>query len=55
MRVNLFDPGAVATRLRLAAFPGEGRICPRPEDVAPALAALCLSTCEYNGSLVRFE
>jgi NAD(P)-dependent dehydrogenase (short-subunit alcohol dehydrogenase family) len=53
VRVNLFDPGPVATRMRLNAFPGENRsILPEPEAVAPALAALCLPTEERNGALV---
>ncbi len=43
LRVNLFDPGAVATRMRAQAMPGEdSSALPKPEDVAPALAALCL-------------
>jgi len=43
LRVNLFDPGVVRTRLRANAFPGEDPAwLPLPEDVAPALAALCL-------------
>ena len=43
MRVNLFDPGPVATRMRAKAFPGEDRATlPQPDAVAPALAALCL-------------
>ena len=43
LRVNLFDPGVVRSRLRANAFPGEDpTTLPRPEDVAPALAALCL-------------
>ncbi len=46
-------PGAVATRLRLAAFPGEvPDSLPRPEDVAPALAALCLPSETRNGEIV---
>jgi NAD(P)-dependent dehydrogenase (short-subunit alcohol dehydrogenase family) len=43
LRVNLFRPGPVATRLRFQAMPGEdASVLPRPSDVAPALAALCL-------------
>lgn len=43
LRINLFDPGPVATRLRRQAFPGEDIAdLRRPEDVAPAIAALCL-------------
>jgi NAD(P)-dependent dehydrogenase (short-subunit alcohol dehydrogenase family) len=42
LRVNLFDPGVVATRLRAEAMPGEDRsTLPRPEAVAPKLADLC--------------
>jgi NAD(P)-dependent dehydrogenase (short-subunit alcohol dehydrogenase family) len=55
LRVNLFDPGPVATRMRAAAFPGEDRTTlPTPEAVAPALAALCLPVEERNGALIRF-
>jgi NAD(P)-dependent dehydrogenase (short-subunit alcohol dehydrogenase family) len=53
VRVNLFDPGPVATRMRSDAFPGEDRASlPTPDAVAPALAALCLPTEERNGALV---
>ena len=54
LRVNLFDPGPVATRLRRDAFPGElpDRLA-KPADVAPALAALCLPVEERHGELVR--
>lgn len=55
LRVNLFDPGVVATRMRTQAFPGEDRTkLNKPEAVAPALAALCLPTEERNATLVRF-
>lgn len=54
LRVNLFDPGPVATRMRSNAFPGEDRTpLPAPEAVAPTLAALCLASEERNGELVR--
>ncbi len=44
LRVELFDPGVVATRLRANAMPGEDPTTLRqPADVAPAIAALCLS------------
>jgi NAD(P)-dependent dehydrogenase (short-subunit alcohol dehydrogenase family) len=43
LKVSLFDPGPVRTKLRSNAFPGEDpTTLPRPEDVAPAVAALCL-------------
>ncbi|HEX2943692.1 MAG TPA: SDR family NAD(P)-dependent oxidoreductase [Rhodopila sp.] len=55
-KVNLFDPGVVATRMRSNAFPGEDRsTLKKPDDVAPALAALCLPTEERNGALVQFQ
>ncbi len=54
VRVNLFDPGPVATRMRMQAFPGEDKsTLPAPETVAPALAALCLPSEDRNGTLVR--
>ena len=53
LRVNLFDPGPVATRLRLTAFPGEDpAYLRRPEAVTPRLAALCLPGETRNGALV---
>ena len=43
LRVNLFDPGPVATRLRRQAFPGEDAASLRtPADAAGPIAALCL-------------
>ena len=56
LRVNLFDPGPVATRLRRQAFPGEdiGTLS-RPADVAPALVALCLASETRQGVVVRSE
>ena len=49
-RVNLFDPGPVATRLRAEAMPGEDPSRLRqPADVAPAIAALCDPAFEQNG------
>lgn len=54
LRVNLFDPGVVGTRLRAAAFPGEKRAgLPSPESVAPALANLCEPGEMRHGALVR--
>jgi NAD(P)-dependent dehydrogenase (short-subunit alcohol dehydrogenase family) len=42
LRINLFDPGEVATRMRADAMPGEKpATLPQPADVAPALADLC--------------
>nr|WP_321986883.1 SDR family oxidoreductase [uncultured Lichenicoccus sp.] len=53
LRVNLFDPGVVATRLRAQAMPGEdaSRMA-RPADVAGAIAALCLPDAARHARLV---
>jgi NAD(P)-dependent dehydrogenase (short-subunit alcohol dehydrogenase family) len=54
LRVNLADPGVVATKLRATAFPGEDPASiAQPEDVAPAIAALCLPSEARHGALVR--
>jgi NAD(P)-dependent dehydrogenase (short-subunit alcohol dehydrogenase family) len=53
LRVNLFDPGAVATKLRAGAMPGEDPTSlPSPADVAPLLAALCLPNETRHGAVV---
>jgi NAD(P)-dependent dehydrogenase (short-subunit alcohol dehydrogenase family) len=54
LRVNLLDPGAVATAMRAAAFPGEDpATLPTPADVAPRIAALCLPAETRQGETVR--
>ena len=54
LRVNLFDPGAVATRLRSQAMPGEDpSTLPQPDDIAPKLAALCLPDMQQHGALIH--
>ena len=55
LRVNLFDPGPVATRMRADAFPGENpATLPKPADIAPVLAALCSDGETRHGQVVRF-
>jgi NAD(P)-dependent dehydrogenase (short-subunit alcohol dehydrogenase family) len=54
LRVNLFDPGPTATRMRSNAMPGEDpTTIQQPRDVASALAALCLPDEQRHGSLIR--
>ena len=54
LRVNLVDPGPVAGRLRTEAFPGEDPSRLRkPNDVAPAIAALCAATEARHGEIIR--
>ena len=54
LRVNLADPGVVATKMRALAMPGEDEApLARPEDVAPGLAALCLPAETRHGARVE--
>ena len=54
LRVNLVDPGPVATKLRAAAYPGEDQAkLPQPADIAPGLAAFCLPSETRHGARVR--
>ncbi|WP_426956520.1 SDR family NAD(P)-dependent oxidoreductase [Muricoccus radiodurans] len=54
LRVNLFDPGVVATRMRATAMPGEDpSTLPRPSDIAPRIAALCLPEEARQGEVVK--
>lgn len=54
LRVNLLDPGAVATKMRLQAFPGEDQATLRtPDDVAPAFLDLVDPACTRHGEVVR--
>ncbi len=54
LRVNLFDPGAVATQLRGTAMPGEDETTlTQPAEVAPEIALLCLPQEARHGALVR--
>ena len=56
LRVNLFDPGVVATRLRAAAMPGEDASRLRtPADVAPSLAGLCSPAETRHAAVVRID
>ncbi len=54
LRVNLFDPGVVATRLRREAMPGEDQTTlATPEMVAPALVDLCEADEARHGAVMR--
>jgi NAD(P)-dependent dehydrogenase (short-subunit alcohol dehydrogenase family) len=55
MQVNLFSPGAVATRMRATAMPGEDpATLPKPEDVAPRLVDLCGPNETRHGQIITF-
>jgi NAD(P)-dependent dehydrogenase (short-subunit alcohol dehydrogenase family) len=54
VRVNLFDPGPMATRLRAQAYPGERPdTVPDPAAAAQRLVELLLPTWGRNGEIVR--
>jgi NAD(P)-dependent dehydrogenase (short-subunit alcohol dehydrogenase family) len=54
VKVNLFVPGPTATRLRAHAMPGEDQATlPKPTDIAPAIAALCLPSETRHGEIVH--
>jgi NAD(P)-dependent dehydrogenase (short-subunit alcohol dehydrogenase family) len=53
LRVNLFDPGTVATRMRREAYPGEdAATLARPEEVAAKLVPLCLPAETRHGETI---
>ena len=54
LRVNLFDPGPVATRMRAQAYPGENpNTLPTPDEAAANLVGLCLPAVQAHGTLLR--
>jgi NAD(P)-dependent dehydrogenase (short-subunit alcohol dehydrogenase family) len=54
LRINLFDPGGTATRMRAQAFPGEDpNTLPQPAGVAAQLVKLCLPEFTQHGTLTR--
>lgn len=53
LRVNLVDPGKVATRMRTQAFPGEDqRTLPQPDDITSVFADLASPDCTSHGEVV---
>lgn len=56
VRVNLVNPGGMATAMRAKAFPGEDpKGLPKPADVARLMVELCLPTTTRNGELIRYR
>jgi NAD(P)-dependent dehydrogenase (short-subunit alcohol dehydrogenase family) len=54
IRANMVDPGAVATKLRGLAFPGEDqKTLPQPDSVAPLFVDLALPECKRHGQVLR--
>jgi NAD(P)-dependent dehydrogenase (short-subunit alcohol dehydrogenase family) len=54
LRINLFDPGRTATRMRAMAYPGEDpRTLPEPAERAADLAQLCLPGETRHGEIIK--
>lgn len=54
VKVNLIDPGVVATRMRAIAFPGEDQAKLRqPEDITDIFVELAEPACRRHGELVH--
>jgi NAD(P)-dependent dehydrogenase (short-subunit alcohol dehydrogenase family) len=54
VRVNLFDPGPMATRLRAQAYPGErAHAVPQPDAAALRLVDLLLPASQCSGEIIR--
>jgi NAD(P)-dependent dehydrogenase (short-subunit alcohol dehydrogenase family) len=55
LKVVLFSPGPVATRMRATAMPGEDpSTLPQPHDVAPAIADLCAPHSTRHAEVIGF-
>lgn len=56
VRVNLLNPGPVATAMRAKAMPGEDpATLPQPGDIAETFIQLALKTLEKNGQVVSVQ
>ncbi|WP_454018324.1 SDR family NAD(P)-dependent oxidoreductase [Azospirillum sp. Marseille-Q6669] len=56
LRVNLVDPGIVATKLRMQAFPGEDQTkLAQPDDVTEPFVALAEASCTRHGEVVSAQ
>ena len=54
MKINLIDPGAVRTRMRASAYPGEDPdSVPLPESLTDLFVDLCAPECKRHGEVVR--
>ncbi|MEH6950798.1 SDR family oxidoreductase [Nitrobacter sp. NHB1] len=56
IRVNLFDPGPIRTRMRAAVFPGEDpKTLDTPEQVAEFIVPMCLPSWSETGKLYDYK
>jgi NAD(P)-dependent dehydrogenase (short-subunit alcohol dehydrogenase family) len=55
VRVNLFNPGPIRTRMRSQAMPGEDPMTlATPDQAAEKVVELCLPSVDHNGKLYNF-
>ncbi len=55
VKVNLFNPGPIRTRMRAKAMPGEDPMTlDTPEQAAEAIMLLCLPSCEKTGMIFNY-
>jgi len=55
VKVNLFNPGPIRTRMRAKAMPGEDPMTlDTPEQAAEAIVSLCLSSCDKTGMMFNY-
>lgn len=56
LRVNLIDPGVVATKLRTQAFPGEdAKTITQPDEITDRFVDLAEATCTLHGEIVSAQ
>jgi NAD(P)-dependent dehydrogenase (short-subunit alcohol dehydrogenase family) len=56
VRVNLFNPGPIRTRMRAKAMPGEDPMTlDTPEQAAEAILQLCLPSCTESGRIYDYK
>lgn len=54
VRVNMVDPGAVRTKMRASAKPGEDPMSlPTPEEIVPAFIDLASDNCQHHGEIIK--
>ena len=54
LKVNILNPGGVATSMYASAFPGADlKTMPKPEDIAPAFVALSSPDCPHHGEVLH--
>ena len=55
VKVNMIDPGPIATHMRAKAVPGEdASTLPTPADIAPLFVELASPACEKSGERISF-